>query len=148
MKIPKRLIFKATTIMEIIVVLLVLTILSGVIAAGVSTVRSNTQTSVAKANLDRVILLEKNLALINGSFSEEIESIGSIRGILLVNTASQNDTSVSVKIDNNNNLYLAILAGDGTCIAKKIIDPQVSGSQSDVVIPTTSPCSADSAITS
>jgi Tfp pilus assembly protein PilE len=139
---------KGTTIMEIIVVLLVLTILSGVIVAGVATIRTNTHTAVAKSNLERVILMEKNLALINGSFSEDVVSLGTLRGITLVNTASQGENTVSVKIDNSSNLYLAVLSSDGICLAKKIIDPQVSGLQSDVAIPATSPCSADSAITS
>lgn len=138
---------KGTTIMEIIVVLLVLTILSGVIVAGVSTIRTNTHTTVAKSNLERVVLLEKNLALVNGSFSDDVASLGTLRGITLVNTASQGENTVSVKIDNESNLYLAVLSSDGVCIAKKIIDPQLSGLQSDVTIPATSPCSGDSAIT-
>jgi hypothetical protein len=91
--------------------------------------------------------MEKNLALVNGSFSEDVVSLGTLRGITLVNTASQGENTVSVKIDNSSNLYLAVLSSDGICLAKKIIDPQVSGLQSDVAIPATSPCSADSAIT-
>ena len=139
---------KATTITEVVVVLLVLTILSGIVAAGVTTIRGNTQITSAKANLDRVIIMEKNLALTNGSFSDDVTAIGVLRGLTIVNTASQNDTTVSIKIDNSSNLFLAILSADGTCVAKKIISPEVSGVQSNVTIPATSPCSADAGFSS
>ena len=132
--------------MEIIVVFIIIGILSALVVLNSGSVSKSTQSTIAQGNLQRAIVYEKSLALENGTFSDTVLSLTPPNGLSFTNTNSRSENEISIKLDTNSNLYLAVLGSDGVCYGKSVSDAAGSVQESNLTL-TNSGCSAGLAIT-
>lgn len=136
--------WKANTLIEMIVVLIIMLALSAIAFANFSKTKDNSSDTIAKGNLARAIEIQNSYRVEFGNFTSSIQNLVKDNTLVFTNEVSYSDTQVSVYTDKDGNLYLANLSKSGTCFGKKV--SQVSGEEKieDISLDANESCSAQS----
>lgn len=154
----RRVVARAFTLAELMVVLLVLSILAGLAGLSYSGTENDLFGSNAKSVVSTVAQAEQRFAVDYGTYTSYGPDLSSLvnRGITLTNSASTGAFNVSLALGNDGTLGIAVQAsGSGGCESAQVaplsaagVTPANAGALTATTIPAGTACTGENALPS
>lgn len=129
------------TLIEVIVTLGILLVLVGIGTVSFTTIKNATTNNTASQNLDRIIFAERAWLARNATWASDPSVLQLGRGLRATNAPSNDPDVVSIAVDDDNTLGLAVMSESGTCYGRTIGDPMTDGTETAVTVDPNTTCS-------
>jgi prepilin-type N-terminal cleavage/methylation domain-containing protein len=110
------------TLVEFIVALVLLGIVSVFVVSGVLSGRERVENTRVEIAMRQVELAEREHAMTTGRYTADPAELELSDGVTAVIGASRDDREVSIAVDENGDLWLAVADGE-SCLAWQVADP-------------------------
>ena len=134
------------TILELVVVVVIVSILAGVVAAAGAQVADVMYDRDARSRADRLVLAQRGWASRNLAWTDDSANLVVGRGLTLTGGVSTGPNVVSFRAEDGIRLGVAVLSRTGSCQGKFLGDPLTERDETWVTLPTDWPCSGQSVV--
>lgn len=134
------------SLLEILVTLTVALILAGAAVTSFAYIKALSADNEARTALDRVAMAERAWVARNATWADDPSVLNVGRGLVVTQSASGSPTVVSIAVNNDNELGVAVMSETGTCMARVLGDPLLDGGETSFEMPSGSACSGVGAL--
>ncbi|MEI7487958.1 MAG: prepilin-type N-terminal cleavage/methylation domain-containing protein [Chryseobacterium sp.] len=141
MSVVRLMLKKGFTLIEILITVFLIGIISFVAMLSFDNIKSSTNESRATINLETVVNAERSYYAKYGKFADSL-TLQPLGELSYTPNSSESLDQVSILVDENKNLLLAVYGGENKCFYKIVTDILVSDTTSSGTIPVSKPCSS------
>ena len=141
MIVVKSMLKKGFTLIEILITVFLVGLISFVAMLSFNNIKSSTNESTATINLETVVNAERSYYAKYGKFADSL-TLQPIVDLTYTPNSSESPDQVSILVNENKDLVLAVYGGENKCLYKIVADILASDTTSSGTIPVSKPCSS------
>ena len=141
MIVVKSMLKKGFTLIEILITVFLVGLISFVAMLSFNNIKSSTNESTATINLETVVNAERSYYAKYGKFADSL-TLQPIVDLTYTPNSSESPDQVSILVNENKDLVLAVYGGENKCLYKIVDDILASDTTSSGTIPVSKPCSS------